>query len=84
VEARAVQSAEEIREGLLRQLTAPLLWEKGVREMIAQGVETFIEVGPGRVLSSLILKVQRKVKVISLAETEGLDQIRKAAANREV
>jgi len=84
VEARAVRSAEEIREGLIQQLTSPLRWEQGVREMIAQGAETFVEVGPGRILSSLIHRIQRKIKVLNIAETEGLDQVQKTSTSREV
>jgi [acyl-carrier-protein] S-malonyltransferase len=83
VKARTVQSADEIRQGLIQQLTSPLRWEQSIRKMIKQGVETFIEVGPGRVLSSMILRIQRKVKVFNLEEAENLDPIQKTSKSRE-
>ncbi len=54
VAARLVRSADEVRKGLAQQLTSPVRWEGVVRELMAQGVDTFIELGPGRVLNGLI------------------------------
>jgi [acyl-carrier-protein] S-malonyltransferase len=77
VDAGIVRSADEIRDGLVRQLTSPLRWEQGVREMISQGVELFIEVGPGRVLGSLIRRIDRSIQVLNIEDRESLEQIQK-------
>ena len=57
VTARPVQEAAAIRELLYRQVAAPVRWEETVRWLLDQGVRTFVEIGPGSVLSGLIRKV---------------------------
>lgn len=61
VTARPHTAAGEIRENLLAQLTAPVRWTQTVQAMIADGVTEFTEAGPGKVLSGLIKKVDRKM-----------------------
>ncbi|OGC25633.1 [acyl-carrier-protein] S-malonyltransferase [candidate division WOR-1 bacterium RIFOXYB2_FULL_42_35] len=62
VTAAAVTSAAEIRDLLVKQVTSPVLWEDSVKKMIADGVSSFVEVGPGKVLSGLIKKIDRNVE----------------------
>lgn len=57
VTAKYIRSASEIRELLVRQLTSPVLWEDSMRFLLAQGVRKFVEVGPGRVLSGLLGRI---------------------------
>jgi [acyl-carrier-protein] S-malonyltransferase len=59
-------SAEHIRGELTSQMVAPVEWVGSVREMVANGVETFVEIGPGQVLSRLIRRISSDVKAISL------------------
>jgi [acyl-carrier-protein] S-malonyltransferase len=59
-------SAEHIRGELASQMVAPVEWVGSVREMVANGVDTFIEIGPGQVLSRLISRISSDVKAISL------------------
>lgn len=59
-------SADHIREELASQMVAPVEWVGSVREMVANGVDTFIEIGPGQVLSRLIRRISGDVKAISL------------------
>ena len=54
VDAQPRTSGAEIRDALKRQISGPVLWEAGVRRMIDEGVSTFVEVGPGRVVSGLV------------------------------
>ncbi len=58
VVAKAVIDIEEIKTNLIKQLTAPVLWTQSVRQMKADGFESFEEVGPGKVLSGLIRKIK--------------------------
>ncbi|MGI9149551.1 MAG: ACP S-malonyltransferase [Chloroflexota bacterium] len=59
-------SAEHIRTELAAQMIAPVEWVGSVREMVANGVDTFVEIGPGHVLSRLIRRISTDVKAISL------------------
>ncbi|MFH1542096.1 MAG: ACP S-malonyltransferase [bacterium] len=58
VTADYVTKADEIRDLLYKQVTSPVLWEASIRKMIADGVESFEEVGPGKVLTGLIKKIR--------------------------
>jgi [acyl-carrier-protein] S-malonyltransferase len=58
-------SAEHIRGELASQMVAPVEWVGSVREMVANGVDTFVEIGPGQVLSRLIRRISGDVKAIS-------------------
>jgi len=59
-------SADHIRSELASQMIAPVEWVGSVREMVANGVDTFVEIGPGQVLSRLIKRISSDVKAISL------------------
>lgn len=61
VTASAITSPEEIKENLVAQLTAPVRWTQTMQQMIADGVSSFTEVGPGKVLQGLVKKVDRKI-----------------------
>ncbi|KMY53583.1 malonyl CoA-ACP transacylase [Bacillus sp. FJAT-27231] len=78
VDAKAVVEAEEIREKLLQQLYSPVLWEDSVEALIEAGVDTFIEIGPGKVLSGLVKKVNRKVTTYSVQDGESIQETVKA------
>jgi [acyl-carrier-protein] S-malonyltransferase len=70
--AEPVTSADELRELLARQLTGRVRWTESVRRMVALGVETFIEVGPGTVLGGLIKRSVEGTRVLSAADAEGV------------
>ena len=60
VDAKSHDNPEEIRTNLVRQVVSPVLWEDSMRAMLAQGVDEFYEVGPGRVLRGLMKRIDRK------------------------
>jgi len=64
VTANYVSSAAEIRDLLIKQVTNPVLWEDSVKKMLADGINSFVEVGAGKVLSGLIKKIDRGAKCI--------------------
>lgn len=70
VTAEPMSAAAEIKEKLIEQLYSPVLWEDSVRKMIDLGVDTFIEIGPGKVLSGLIKKVNRSVNTYAVSDEE--------------
>jgi [acyl-carrier-protein] S-malonyltransferase len=74
VTARPVQSATEIRQLLIDQVASPVLWEDSIRFMVDQGVDTFVEIGEGKVLSSLVKKIHRKARILSVQNPDTLEQ----------
>ncbi|MDN3014788.1 ACP S-malonyltransferase [Paenibacillus sp. BSR1-1] len=70
VSADVMSDSAEIKEKLIEQLYSPVLWEDSVEKMIELGVDTFIEIGPGKVLSGLIKKINRGVKTYSVSDEE--------------
>lgn len=56
-DAKFLKTAEEIKPSLIRQLNSPLLWEDSIKAIFASGIDTFIEVGPGKVLTGLIKRI---------------------------
>lgn len=61
VDAKPHTNPEEIKENLIKQLTAPVKWTQDVEAMIADGADEFIELGPGAVLQGLVKKINRTV-----------------------
>jgi [acyl-carrier-protein] S-malonyltransferase len=77
-----VTSAEELRELLARQLTGPVRWTESVRRLADLGVDTFIEVGPGTVLSGLIKRTVKDVRVLSAGDVAGVAAVVEALRER--
>lgn len=65
---------------LSRQICSPVRWEATVRDMIASGVDTFIEVGPGNVLQGLIKKIDPTVRVFGVSDRESLETVKREVA----
>lgn len=68
VVAKGVTDPNEIKENLMKQLTAPVRWTQSVQQMIADGGTDFIEIGPGKVLQGLMRKIDRSVSASSINE----------------
>lgn len=68
VTAEPMNNSAEMKEKLIEQLYSPVLWEDSVQKMLELGVDTFIEIGPGKVLSGLIKKVDRSAKTYSVSD----------------
>ncbi len=71
VNAQAVTDPATIKENLVAQLTAPVKWTQTVQNMIADGVTSFTEVGPGNVLQGLVKKVDRKMATVGYSTYQG-------------
>ncbi|MFK2824963.1 ACP S-malonyltransferase [Bacillus sp. B190/17] len=78
VDAQAVVQAADIRKKLLQQLYSPVLWEDSVEALIEAGVDTFIEIGPGKVLSGLIKKINRQVTTYAVQDAASIQETVKA------
>ena len=75
VTAEYVTDSSEIRELLTRQVYSPVRWEQSIRKMIAQDVDTFVEIGPGRTLTGFLRKIDRNVTVYQVNTWEDSKQI---------
>jgi [acyl-carrier-protein] S-malonyltransferase len=78
VDARVVRTADECREGLIRQVSAPVRWLEVVQALVREGVDTVIEIGPGAVLAGLIKKIDKGVRVVSVEDPASLEEAMQA------
>jgi len=72
VDADTIEKGEEARSALARQVTMPVRWEESVRMLIDEGVNTFVEVGPGRVLTGLLRQIERSVAALNIEDEKSL------------
>jgi [acyl-carrier-protein] S-malonyltransferase len=73
-----IEPAQRIGALLVDQLTAPVRFTQAATELVKDGVTTFVEVGPGNVLSGLVRRIDRSVKTISVNTLESLDRVQEA------
>ncbi|MFT8319453.1 MAG: ACP S-malonyltransferase [Bacillus sp. (in: firmicutes)] len=81
VTADSVEKKETIQQLLIEQLYSSVLWEDSVNKMMELGVDTFIEIGPGKVLAGLVKKINRKARIFSVYDEETSKSV--AAALKE-
>ncbi|MGH9518807.1 MAG: ACP S-malonyltransferase, partial [Terriglobales bacterium] len=74
VDAEPIEAAEEARDALIRQVTAPVQWERSMRELLRRGVTHFVEVGPGRVLSGLMRRIDRAAVCCNVEDAASLEK----------
>jgi [acyl-carrier-protein] S-malonyltransferase len=70
ISAQALTTVEDLRAELSEQLTRPVQWTRSVQAMVAEGVDTFVEIGPKQVLSGLIKRINPEARQISLSDVE--------------
>jgi len=73
-EAKIISDAAEIKSSLVRQMSQSVLWEDCIAALIADGVGVFVEVGPGKVLSGLIKRIDSNVKIFNVENMESLQK----------
>lgn len=73
VSARLIKSKDEIVDALTNQVNSPVLWEDSIRTLAKAGVEIFVEVGPGRVLSGLIKKNFKEARILNVEDLPSLE-----------
>ncbi|MGH9413838.1 MAG: ACP S-malonyltransferase [Terriglobales bacterium] len=74
VDAELIEAPEEARDALIRQVTAPVQWERSMRGLLAKGVTHFVEVGPGKVLSGLLRRIDRNAVCLNVEDSESLEK----------
>jgi [acyl-carrier-protein] S-malonyltransferase len=73
-DAKFLSDVQDIKTSLVRQLNSPLLWEDSVRSIADSDVDTFVEVGPGKVLSGLIRRIVPAAKVFNVEDMKSLEE----------
>jgi [acyl-carrier-protein] S-malonyltransferase len=72
VDADSTRKGDEARQALIRQVTMPVRWEESMRFLLDENVRTFIEVGPGRVLTGIMRQIERSVTTLSVEDDKSL------------
>jgi [acyl-carrier-protein] S-malonyltransferase len=80
VDAALIESGAEARDSLVRQVSSPVRWLEAMELLLAKGVETLVEVGPGKVLSGLMRQIRREARVERVEDAETLSATREALA----
>jgi [acyl-carrier-protein] S-malonyltransferase len=76
-----IETARRMRPLLLEQLTAPVRFTHAAQALVREGVHTFVEVGPGNVLSGLLKRIDRNAKTISVSSPESLEKLEETLAS---
>lgn len=74
--AKPVTTADEVKDELLRQLCDCVRWQESVKYMMSAGVSTFIEIGPGQVLSGLIKRIDKQAQTLNVGDAESISVMR--------
>ena len=74
VDAALLEDADRSRDALIRQVTGSVKWEQSIRVLIEQGVDTFVEIGPGKVLCGLMRQIDRSQKCLNVADEASLQK----------
>lgn len=75
VTAKYVEDISQTKDLLAMQVASSVRWQQGVEEMIQHGVDTFVEIGPGRTLAGFMKKINKEVKVYNVASFEDVDKV---------
>lgn len=75
VDAAPIHRGVEARDALARQVASPVRWEESVRGLLDRGVGQFVEVGPGKVLSGLVRKIDQTVRAVAVEDPEGVRKL---------
>jgi [acyl-carrier-protein] S-malonyltransferase len=73
-DAKFLMKASDIRPSLIKQISSPLYWEDSIRNMVSQGFDTFIEIGPGKVLSALVKRIVKDAKVLNVEDVKSMKE----------
>jgi len=73
--AQPLTTAEMVKAELLRQLCNVIEWQRSIEYMVSEGVSTFIEIGPGKVLSGLIKRIDKNVKTLNIGDAEAIKSL---------
>lgn len=81
-EAKIIYNGQDARAALITQVSSPVRWLESIELLISRGVNTFVEVGPGKVLSSLVRQISREVKCLNVEDSSLSDKLEFVVAGK--
>lgn len=75
VDANPISDGDGARRALIRQVTAPVKWQACVEAMVEDGIDTMVEIGPGRVLAGLVKRIRPDVDTVSVSDPDGVERV---------
>ncbi|MBW8001893.1 MAG: ACP S-malonyltransferase [Planctomycetes bacterium] len=75
INAEYYKDSDEIKDGLAKQLTSPILWQKCMERFLDEGVEQFYEIGPGKILMGLMRRINKKIKVVNVSSLKSIRKL---------
>jgi [acyl-carrier-protein] S-malonyltransferase len=75
INAEYYSSVNDVRQGLTKQLIGPIFWQKSIERLLSEGIEDFYEIGPGRVLTGLMKRINRKIKVNNMSTLDAVKEL---------
>jgi [acyl-carrier-protein] S-malonyltransferase len=75
VDAQTIHTGAEARSALKRQVSRPVRWEETIRRLLDEGVRTFVEVGPGKVLLGLIKSIEKSVTMLNVEDEKSVENV---------
>jgi [acyl-carrier-protein] S-malonyltransferase len=73
-DAKFLRTAAELKPSLVRQISSPLYWEDSINRLTEDGFDTFIEIGPGKVLSGLVKRIAKDAKVLNVEDQKSMNE----------
>ncbi|MBD0371213.1 MAG: ACP S-malonyltransferase [Pyrinomonadaceae bacterium] len=83
VDAAAITKGDDARDALVRQVSSPVRWHESVTYLVQEGVDTFVEVGPGKVLSGLVRQIDKAVRCLNVEDARSLSASRESLTGTE-
>ncbi len=77
-DAKFLQKSADLRPSLVRQISSPLYWDDSIRNLTGEGYDTFIEIGPGKVLSGLVKRIAKDSTVLNVEDNKSMNDTLKA------
>jgi [acyl-carrier-protein] S-malonyltransferase len=73
-DAKLLRTAAELKPSLLRQIASPLYWEDSINRLTAEGFDTFVEIGPGKVLTGLVKRIAKDATVLNVEDLKSMGE----------
>jgi [acyl-carrier-protein] S-malonyltransferase len=73
-DAKFLRTAAAIRLSLVKQISSPLYWEDSIHAMVAEGYDTFIEIGPGKILNGLVKRIAKSAKILGVEDQKSMTE----------
>lgn len=72
--AQIIDSSANIKELLIKQVSSPVLWESSIKLMLEKGVDTFVEIGPGKILGGFVKKISKEARIFNIEDLNSLEK----------